>query len=60
MFVFWVLQTACFALYSETGNIAAAHTFIAMICEWSQFIMRLETLEANYNDLMRSPVLCIL
>ncbi|KAM5536734.1 hypothetical protein V8D89_009661 [Ganoderma adspersum] len=31
MFVFWVLQTACFALYSETGNIAAAHTFIAMI-----------------------------
>ena len=33
MFVFWVLQTACFALYSETGNIAAAHTFIAMICE---------------------------
>ena len=33
MFVFWVLQTACFALYSEQGNIAAAHTFIAMICE---------------------------
>ena len=33
MFVFWVLQTVCFALYSETGNIAAAHTFIAMICE---------------------------
>ncbi|TBU44547.1 general substrate transporter [Dichomitus squalens] len=31
MFVFWVLQTVCFALYSETGNIAAAHTFIAMI-----------------------------
>ncbi|RPD54434.1 general substrate transporter [Lentinus tigrinus ALCF2SS1-7] len=31
MFVFWVLQTACFALYSKTGNIAAAHTFIAMI-----------------------------
>ena len=58
--MFWVLQTACFALYSETGNIAAAHTFIAMICEWSQFIMRSETLEANYNNLMRSPVLCIL
>ncbi|KAI9057962.1 hexose transporter [Trametes sanguinea] len=31
MFVFWVLQTACFALYSEKGNITAAHTFIAMI-----------------------------
>ena len=34
MFVFWVLQTACFALYSETGNVTAAHAFIAMICEW--------------------------
>ena len=33
MFVFWVLQTACFALYSEKGDIKAAHTFIAMICE---------------------------
>ncbi|EMD33795.1 hypothetical protein CERSUDRAFT_87123 [Gelatoporia subvermispora B] len=31
MFVFWTLQTICFALYSEHGNIAAAHTFIAMI-----------------------------
>ncbi|KAI0355806.1 hexose transporter [Trametes cingulata] len=31
MFVFWVLQTVCFALYSEHGNITAAHTFIAMI-----------------------------
>ncbi|KIP06118.1 hypothetical protein PHLGIDRAFT_128472 [Phlebiopsis gigantea 11061_1 CR5-6] len=31
MFVFYVLQTACFGLYSETGNLAAAHTFIAMI-----------------------------
>lgn len=31
MFVFWVLQTVCFALYSETGNVTAAHTFIAMI-----------------------------
>ncbi|KAI0744334.1 general substrate transporter [Daedaleopsis nitida] len=31
MFVFWVLQTVCFAIYSETGNIVAAHTFIAMI-----------------------------
>ena len=60
MFVFWVLQTACFALYSETGNIAAAHTFIAMICEWSRFVIRSEVLEANYNDLMCSPVLRIL
>ena len=33
MFVFYVLQTACFALYSEHGNLAAAHTFIAMICK---------------------------
>lgn len=32
MFIFWVLQTACFGLYSTTGNLAAAHTFIAMIC----------------------------
>ncbi|KAI0093090.1 general substrate transporter [Irpex rosettiformis] len=31
MFIFWTLQTVCFALYSEHGNIAAAHTFIAMI-----------------------------
>ncbi|CAL1706001.1 unnamed protein product [Somion occarium] len=31
MFVFWTLQTACFALYSEKGNVAAGHTFIAMI-----------------------------
>ncbi|THG97857.1 hypothetical protein EW026_g4236 [Hermanssonia centrifuga] len=31
MFVFWTLQTVCFALYSVHGNIAAAHTFIAMI-----------------------------
>ncbi|KAI0699884.1 general substrate transporter [Cerioporus squamosus] len=31
MFVFWVLQTVCFALYSETGNVTAAHAFIAMI-----------------------------
>ncbi|GJE90048.1 MFS transporter, sugar porter [Phanerochaete sordida] len=31
MFVFYVLQTACFGLYSTTGNLAAAHTFIAMI-----------------------------
>ena len=33
MFVFWTLQTVCFALYSERGDLAAAHTFIAMICE---------------------------
>ena len=34
MFVFWVLQTACFGLYSTTGNLAAGHTFIAMICKF--------------------------
>ena len=33
MFVFWTLQTVCFALYSERGDIKAAHTFIAMICK---------------------------
>ena len=33
MFVFWTLQTVCFALYSEHGDIKAAHTFIAMICK---------------------------
>jgi hypothetical protein len=32
MFVFWTLQTACFGLYSTTGNTQAAHTVIAMIC----------------------------
>ena len=32
MFIFWTLQTACFALYSTTGNTHAAHTVIAMIC----------------------------
>ena len=32
MFVFWTLQTACFALYSTSGNTQAAHTVIAMIC----------------------------
>jgi len=31
MFVCWTLQTACFALYSTTGNTKAAHTVIAMI-----------------------------
>ena len=35
--MFWVVQTICFALYSETGNLAAAHTFIAMICELADF-----------------------
>ncbi|KAH9915058.1 general substrate transporter [Epithele typhae] len=28
---FWVLQTACFAIYSTRGDVVAAHTFIAMI-----------------------------
>ena len=32
MFVCWTLQTACFGLYSTTGNTKAAHTVIAMIC----------------------------
>ena len=32
MLVFWTLQTACFGLYSQTGNTAAAHAVIAMIC----------------------------
>ncbi|TCD67310.1 hypothetical protein EIP91_000280 [Steccherinum ochraceum] len=31
MFVFWTLQTVCFALYSTRGDLAAGHTFIAMI-----------------------------
>jgi len=31
MFVFYVLQTICFALYSERNDLKAAHTFIAMI-----------------------------
>lgn len=35
MFVFWTLQTVCFALYSIHGNLAAAHTFIAMICTFT-------------------------
>ncbi|KAF8962002.1 hexose transporter [Flammula alnicola] len=37
MLVVWVLETVCFALYSETGNVAAAHTFIAMIYLFSTF-----------------------
>ena len=35
MFVFWTLQTVCFALYSRTGSTIAAHTVIAMICTWT-------------------------
>ncbi|KDQ59924.1 hypothetical protein JAAARDRAFT_175447 [Jaapia argillacea MUCL 33604] len=31
MVIFWTLETVCFALYTETGSKAAAHTFIAMI-----------------------------
>ncbi|KAF8878373.1 general substrate transporter [Gymnopilus junonius] len=37
MLVCWILETACFALYSERGNTAAAHTFIAMIYLFSTF-----------------------
>ena len=33
MFIFWTLQTACYALYSLRGDHKAAHAFIAMICE---------------------------
>lgn len=38
MFVFWTLQTACFGVYSETGNTHAAHTVIAMICMSSSYL----------------------
>ena len=38
MLVFWTLQTACFALYSTTGNTKAAHTVIAMICTFNSYI----------------------
>jgi len=31
MLVFWTLQTACFALYSKTGNTHAAHAVVGMI-----------------------------
>ncbi|TFK33819.1 general substrate transporter [Crucibulum laeve] len=37
MLVTWILETVCFALYSERGNVAAAHTFIAMIFLFSTF-----------------------
>jgi MFS family permease len=37
MLVSWTLETVCFALYSERGNPATAHTFIAMIILFSTF-----------------------
>ncbi|KAH7928915.1 general substrate transporter [Leucogyrophana mollusca] len=37
MIVFWTLQTICFAIDSEQGNIAAGHAFIAMIFLFSTF-----------------------
>jgi len=37
MLVCWILETVCFALYSERGTTAAAHTFIAMIYLFSTF-----------------------
>ena len=43
MFVFYLLQTICFALYSKYGNLAAAHTFIGMICKHSAVLARLAT-----------------
>ncbi|KAF7790702.1 hypothetical protein EIP86_001658 [Pleurotus ostreatoroseus] len=50
MFVFWTLQTACFALYSVHGNIAAAHTFIAMIFLFYGFYdIAFTPLIASYN-----------
>ena len=39
MLVFWTLQTACFALYSTTGNTKAAHTVIAMICTFNSLCL---------------------
>ncbi|KDR69158.1 hypothetical protein GALMADRAFT_77588 [Galerina marginata CBS 339.88] len=37
MLVAWILETVCFALYTEKGNPATAHTFIAMIILFSTF-----------------------
>ncbi|KAH7916625.1 hypothetical protein BJ138DRAFT_1097052 [Hygrophoropsis aurantiaca] len=37
MIVFWTLQTICFAIDSEQGNLAAGHAFIAMIFLFSTF-----------------------
>ncbi|PPR00155.1 hypothetical protein CVT24_005056 [Panaeolus cyanescens] len=31
MFMFWTLQTICFALYAQNGDLNAGHTVIAMI-----------------------------
>ena len=44
MFVFWTLQSACFALYSRTGDTKAAHTVIAMICRSKLSLSSLLTL----------------
>ena len=38
MLVFWTLQTACFGFYSQTGNTAAAHAVIAMICTSTPYL----------------------
>ncbi|KAH7928914.1 hypothetical protein BV22DRAFT_164149 [Leucogyrophana mollusca] len=37
MLVFWTLQTICFAVDSEKGNITAGHAYIAMIFMFSAF-----------------------
>ncbi|KAK7692115.1 hypothetical protein QCA50_003734 [Cerrena zonata] len=51
MFVFWTLQTACYAVYSVRGDKAAAHAFIAMIflfyafCEYPNLFLKLHNLK---------------
>ena len=57
MFVFWTAQTACYAVYSETGNQAAAHAFIAMICESN---LPNVFSQSHTNDVLLSPLLCFL
>ncbi|GJJ08027.1 hypothetical protein Clacol_002234 [Clathrus columnatus] len=37
MLIFWTLETVCFFLSSVHGNVAAAHTFIAMIALFGTF-----------------------
>ncbi|KDQ55623.1 hypothetical protein JAAARDRAFT_195461 [Jaapia argillacea MUCL 33604] len=52
MLVFWTLQTVCFSLYSEHGNAAAGHTFIAMIFIYYAFSYNL-----FLDDLAYSPLI---
>lgn len=37
MLVCWVLQTACFGVFSESGNVAASRTYIAFLFLFSLF-----------------------